>query len=146
MGSAVESVERVYPDLLLATIGKRWFIDVLRTESSREEMAMRRAAQSTPQIAIKAKNQSPEPDEAGTSKKDAQYKSAGSGDKWLTMAQQYELGAVVGDKAIIRNCTTQNESVYRLGDEVPGGHGRIRKITPQEVITDKSAFLFDVCS
>lgn len=121
------TVNKVIPEHDLVLIGDKWFIDIKRDPIGPEERALRRELQ-TAQI----------------EQRDSNFVSVGTDAGKLSYSEAYEVRAVVQNKAMLHNCATKYEQVYTISDAIPG-HGVIRSIRANEVVTDVSVFKFDAC-
>lgn len=121
------TVTGVYPNHDVVHLGERWFIDIRREEIGPEERTLRRELQAAKVAPV-----------------DDTFVSAGDGPGQLTISSSYEIRANVGNKVLLHNCNSRDERIFQIADEIPG-HGRIRSIRAQEVVTDRSVFRYDAC-
>lgn len=120
-------VERIFPDQDVVHIGKRWFIDIRREDIGAEERSLRRESREN-NIELPSND----------------FVAVTDGPGQLSYSSAYEIRANVGNRVLLHNCATKNENIYEISDQIPG-HGRIRSIRAQEVVTDRSVFQYDTC-
>lgn len=127
IGPDAFAVRRVIKDQNLALIGDRWYIDVHRAKMGAEERALRREPQPAP-LADTNQNLIQTATDNGR----------------LSLSTVYEVRAITDKIAYLRHCDSKSEQIYRIGQEL-SGHGRIRAIHADEVISDRSVFRFNSC-
>lgn len=121
------TVTKIYPEQDIVHIGQNWYIDIRREPIGPEERALRRELQ-TAQI----------------EQRDSDFVSVSAEAGKLSYSEAYEVRAVVQNKVMLHNCATRHEQIYTISDAIPG-HGVIRSIRANEVVTDMSVFKFDAC-
>lgn len=127
IGNERLTVSQVLAAYDVVLIGDKWFIDIRREPIGSEERLLRKEIASTQ---IEPKSQV--------------FTSVGDGPSQLSYSNSYEIRANVGNKVLLFNCSNQSEKIYTISETIPG-HGAIRSIRANEVVTDKYVVTYDAC-
>tara|TARA_Y100001972_G_C7666929_1_gene337501 strand:+ start:2699 stop:4363 length:1665 start_codon:yes stop_codon:yes gene_type:complete len=127
IGNERLTVSQVLAAYDVVLIGDKWFIDIRREPIGSEERLLRKEIASTQ---IEPKSQV--------------FTSVGDGPSQLSYSNSYEIRANVGNKVLLFNCSNQSEKIFTISETIPG-HGAIRSIRANEVVTDKYVVTYDAC-
>lgn len=127
IGNERLSVTQIFAAYDVVLIGDKWFIDIRREPIGSEERLLRKEIASTK---IEPKTDV--------------FTSVGDGPSQLSYSNSYEIRANVGNKVLLFNCSNQSEKIYTISESIPG-HGAIRSIRANEVVTDKYVVTYDAC-